>query len=131
MLSYICLQPHFQSTFWHHSLSAPAGRKNGSVHHITIAKQHSENIALAGTRGVVPSMSQTLYLVQLAASTCEFPLAGYRGYCVKLSERWWLWTTGVVKNNIHIKMLCFYGLSVLTSAHTLSLIINVRVEIRE
>lgn len=132
MLSYICLKPHFQSTFWHHLLSTSAVRKKKwfSTPHYH-CKQHSENIALAGKRGVVPIMSQPLYLVQLAASTCEFPLAGYRGCCVKLSERWWLWATGVVKNNIHKKMQCFCGLSICTSAYSLSLLINVRVEIRE
>lgn len=67
-------------------------------------KQHSENIALAGTRGVVPITSRPLSLVQLAASTCEFVLAGYRGYCAKLSEPCWLWPIGVMKNNIHIKL---------------------------
>lgn len=123
----------FPIYFWHHLLSAPSGRKKKkwfSTPHYR-RKPHSENIALAGTHGVVPIMSQPLYLVQLAAPTCEFPLAGYRGCCVKLSERWWLWATGVVKNNIHIKMQCFCGLSIRTSAYSLSLLINVRVEIRE
>lgn len=81
-------------------------------------KQHSENIALAGTHGVVPVTSRPLSLVQLTASTCEFAPVGYRGYGVKPCEPCGLWPIGVVKNNIRIKPAVLVTLCPHTLCHS-------------